>query len=203
MAKNDFGRFRNRGANNGRFTIGNTQPEDPVINDIWVNPDIVTQYIQKTTSQGFVTTTIANVVGLGAVLGAGGTYKVDVCLFVQGPTATDIKVDWDYVCDATSSYRGVQGPAVGVTDVTDTNVTISGHNLGTDKSYGIEASANGVIRETFIVTTAAATGSVQCRAAQVNTTATRVTISSNSYIIVAPLVSNIKYYNGIAWTALL
>jgi len=204
MSRQDFGRFRNRGANNGRIAIGNTEPEDPVINDIWVNPEIVFQYLQKSSNQDIAsTTTMQNITGLVTTLGAGGTYKVEASLFVTGNAATDISIDWDYVCATTPSHRECHGMSTASTSAVNCSMRDSSHYLATDVDYGLSGSTGMIINESFIITTTNATGSVQIRAAQVASSATAITILAASYMTITPLVSNIKYYTGNVWASLL
>jgi hypothetical protein len=203
MAKNDFGRFRNRGSNNGRYTIGTTQPEDPVINDIWVNPEIITLYSKKSADQGTTTTAYANITDLSAIFPADSLYKVTIRLYVTGPT-TDFKTTISSAGLTLVSYLGSCGPGISITSVTDCTVRRQGSTLSAGLAFGCDGSNISYIDQDCLVSTAVGiTGSMQVTFGQYTSTTSRTTVTANSYLLAKPITSNIKYYNGSAWAALL
>ncbi len=211
MAKKDLGRFRIRGAPNGRIYVTAFNPADPVKGDLWIYPEAGTgkYYIKKQATESIASSTaLQNDNDFVYNFVEPGTYEVSVSLAVAGAPAADIKIDWVASAGATQvTTRRCYGPAVGTTTPADTNLRLTNHSLTTVVTYGTTETTVGYggIEEKFLISTAA-TGTLQMRWAQNASSATATVIASNSYMTIERLkdinVAAIKNHDGTTWNVI-
>jgi hypothetical protein len=211
MAKKDFGRFRIRGAPNGRIYVTAFSPADPVKGDIWLYPDAGSSkyFIKKQASESVASSTaLQNDDDFVYNFVEPGTYEVKVSLAVAGAAAADIKIAWVASAGATQvTTRRCLGPALAVSNPDSTSMRDTQHSLTTEVSYGTtETSVGyGIVEEKFLISTAA-TGTLQMRWAQRVSSATATVVASNSYMTIERLkdinVASIKNFDGSTWDVL-
>lgn len=153
------------------------------------------QLIQKTTDESVTSnTTPQNDDELFVSLDASATYVIDAWIFAyQGAPASgtgsatiDLRTDWSMPSGATG-WKWCTGPATSMThngrDNTSVVMALSG--FGTDRSYGLDDSSNGVVvHEHVLVTTGTTSGTAQFRWSQDTSNALAATVGALSHLIV-------------------
>jgi hypothetical protein len=139
------------------------------------------------------TTTLADDPHITFTLAASAVYQLDAYFTAAGAAAADIKIAWNATSGASgagaSHSRGCMGPALSVTDVTDTNVRFDRRNWNTSVSYGVDGTVTSHIHEEGLVdNSAGGAGSFTLQWAQNASNATSTTLSTGTYAILERLV---------------
>ena len=139
------------------------------------------------------TTTLADDPHITFSLAASGVYQLDCYFTAAGAAAGDIKVAWTATGAASgamsSHSRGCMGPALAVTDATDTNVRFDRRNWNTSVSYGVDGTVTSHIHEEGLVdNSVGGSGSFTLQWAQNASNATSTTLSTGTYAILERLV---------------
>lgn len=132
------------------------------------------------------TTTLANIPGLTFNVVSGKYYYVQALISCSGPTAGDLRFDWDFTGIVSADIRRwTLGAATSITTNQDTNVTIARRDGSTDVLVGGDggtgSSATSYME--FIVIEASANGSVQMRMAQSSASGTSSVFTQSRLVV--------------------
>lgn len=203
MGYQSLGRDSNRGCNNPRHFPSLYEPEEPKENDIWFDLNYMIlkyydganwlpiygtgeKYILKTSDESLANTTTVQADNELFVsdLESNSIYKINLKMGAYGPTAADIKVNWELGGSAVGlTNRHCVGPASSSTNNLDTNAMVGIRGITAQNPYGLDTSIFSNIQEEFLIQTTGSTGSIQCKWAQVTSNATRITVTTDSYIV--------------------
>lgn len=117
---------------------------------------------------------------------ANSRYRVELFAMISGVSGADVKVAWGVPVGA-SGFRSVLGPANTSTTRNNTTMQVGAHPFLTEVSYGLPSTEPNLpiaLQERFIITTAAAPGTVVFRHAQNSSNATATTVHWSSYMTV-------------------
>ena len=202
MGNQSLGRQSNRGCNNPRMYTGIYEPEEPKENDTWFDLNYMIlkyydgavwipvygtgdKYVLKTSDEGLASTTTVQTDNELFInnLESNSIYEIKLFMSAYGPTAADIKVNWLLGGSATGkTLRHCIGPAASSTSNLDTNAMCGIRGITAQNPYGLETSIFANIQEDFLIQTTSSTGSIELRWAQNTSNATRITVTTDSYI---------------------
>lgn len=158
--------------------VGTPLSGDPVLaSDIKIP-----RYVPKTVSQNVTSSTVlVNDNSLFAALPV-GVWRVELFMHYNGDTTGDIQVGWTTTGTITSLGRSVLAPGRTFTTITDAAVCIQGLALATVGIYGASA-ATAHLKEDLLLDVSV-TGTLQLQWAQNTSSATALTVSTASRMII-------------------
>lgn len=141
-------------------------------------------FVKKAGAQSVTSsTTLVNDADINAI--ALEANKIYFCQFrasASGATGGDIKITWVVTGGAAElCSRTEYGPAIGVADVTDTNVRIARNVLASVVPYGTETNAASIMEDFMVQTTTAGTLTLQW--AQNASSGTATQLSASTYLM--------------------
>jgi hypothetical protein len=199
--KDDLGRSKNRGCNNGRIFVSTKMPQYEINKDMWINPNALdTLYVRKTADTSRAsTTTITDDPHLSITLPANGVFHISLFLTIIGAQAGDITVDFDLGggLSALCSNRHATGPEQDMTNVYASLARMKNYPVEISNNYGTDPDNDTNIILWFLLQSAAA-GNFTFKWAQRASNAIATVVKEESYLVARQLagdVSLLKWYS--------
>jgi len=200
--KDDLGRSKNRGCNNGRIFVSTKIPQYQINKDMWINPNALdTLYVKKSSDTSRASTIIlTDDPHLSITLPSSGIFSIDAYLLVTGNSSGDINTQWSLSGVSVLSARSpCMGMSIASTDGLNCSLNTFASSVGSQNAFGTYSTTypNSIFVH-LLVESNSSGGSVTLKWAQASSHATPTVLESDSYMIIRQLagsVSLLKWYS--------